>query len=231
MKDNNAKAPKVRSGDDINPVVGSIVKIGAIVLISALIVLIVVVTVQLIQNSKAAKDIFSEDRIVVSKTVYEQIVNADVEVEDITDASVRRVLTENDEDVVIHFYFYYSNLTKETLKDKKDEITRLNALDKNEPVFIVDLYEVSTEENQGNLITDILRRDERLNEGPIEIGNVLDFPDTNTKYNKKYLTFVISMDYNDRREKESFTLVNGNEVNGSTKVLTLLNTLKEKEEE
>lgn len=225
MKDNNAKAPKVRSGDDINPVLGSIIKISAIIVIAALIVLIVIVTVKLIQNKNATKSIFSEERIEISKYDYEELVDATVSVEDISNADVKKLLQDKDEDVVIYFYFYYSNFKKETAKENKDEVAKLNALDENVAIFIVDLYEPVTEDNQETTILDMLRNDSRLNKEPIEINTVLNATNKDKKHNKKYLTFVLALEFDMKNEKAPFTLTNGTTDN-KTNVLVLLETLK-----
>lgn len=228
MKDNNAKAPKVRSGDNINPVLGSIIKISAIVVIAALIVLITLVVVKLVQNKNEAKPLFGEDRIVLSKAEYLDLTDPETGIDDIKSLEVKAIMEKYDEDVTIYFYFYYSNLRKETTKDKKEEIERLKVISKDAPIFIVDLYEPETEENKGSTITDILRKNEKLSETDIQINTILDATEiVKKKTVKKYLTFVLSLEFANKNEKDPYTDFRGLDANGNSAVLELLNnTLK-----
>lgn len=225
MKDNNAKAPKVRSGDNINPVLGSIIKISAIIVIAALIVLITLVIVKLVQNKNDQKSIFDENRIVLTKEEYVNITNPETSIEDITSLEVRTILEEYDEDVTIYFYFYYSNLRKDTLKNKKEEVELLNKIDKNQPIFIVDLYEEKTEES-GATISDILLANKQLSETDIQISTLLNATETvKKKQVKKYMTFILSLEFGNKNEKDPYGRYSGTNSENKSEVLELLNTL------
>lgn len=200
MRDNNAKAPKVRSGDNINPVLGSIIKISAIVVIAALIVLITLVTIKLIQNKQKQKPIFDEEiRLEISAREFQEITSPDVNLENLA-PRIKSVIKAHqdeytDEPVMIYFYFYYSADRKELLKDKKDEVNAVNDLQEGALLFIVDLSEQPAEE-EGKSIIDVLKEDSRLNTGDIEFKTILTAQD-NTKKGlvKRYTTILLPFNF------------------------------------
>lgn len=199
MRDNNAKAPKVRSGDNINPVLGSIIKISAIVVIAALIVLITLVTIKLIQNKQEPKPIFDDEiRLEISSKEFQEITSPNVNLENLA-PRIKSVIEAHqneysDQPVMIYFYFYYSADRKELLKDKKDEIKAINALPEGALLFIVDLSEQPGEEETG--IVDVLKNDKRLNTGDIEFNTILTAQDSTKKgLVKRYTTILLPFNF------------------------------------
>src|SRR5690554_1819640 len=118
MQDRNAKAPKVRSGDEINPVLGTIVKVASLIVVAALVVLITYIVIELLNKEDKNVNPFT-DRIEISVDDFKTI----VEGEDFNNLSsnVRDIMIESQEDDDIFFFFYYSNLTNKIDEEIRSE--------------------------------------------------------------------------------------------------------------
>lgn len=181
MADINAKAPKKRSGDDINPVLASIIKISALVVIAALVVLTTFIIVEIVNRKKEVKEIF-EDKHYITVGDFSTIVSENSDYVDISDEEIRSIVMDLNDSDEIYFYFYYSSLEK---KLDKDLIKLINEIELDKPLFIVDLDSDSTEEGAVTF-NNTLRNNEHLNER--DIANILDL--TQNK-EKKYQSFLI----------------------------------------
>src|SRR5690554_3453274 len=117
MQDRNARAPKVRSGDEINPVLGTIVKISVLVVIAALVVLTTLIIIEFSRRNKSDENVFKdkmhieeEDFKIITSHDYRQ--NEGKSFDDLSN-DVRDVMEEVDSDDNVYFFFYYSDLSKE----------------------------------------------------------------------------------------------------------------------
>jgi|SRR5690554_138410 len=149
MQDRNAKAPKVRSGDEINPVLGTIVKVASLIVVAALVVLITYIVIELLNKEDKNVNPFT-DRIEISVDDFKTI----VEGEDFNNLSsnVRDIMIESQEDDNIFFFFYYSNLTNKI--DEEIALT-VNNRDEDAFIFVVDLYLIVDPEAEGEQVNEI----------------------------------------------------------------------------
>lgn len=166
MQDRNAKAPKVRSGDEINPVIGTIVKISILVVIAALVVLTTLIVIEFAKRNKNEKNVF-EDKIHIEEKDFKIITNSKYREEnalsyDDLSENIKEIMIEIDPDVNINFFFYYSDLSKEYEK----ELTELiNSKEDKNPLFLIDLNVEIEEDEEGNkqpTIIDYLKTVEEL---------------------------------------------------------------------
>lgn len=232
MKDSNAKAPKVRSGDDINPVLGGIIKISAIIVIAALIVLITVVIVKFVQKNKESKPLFDDEiRIEISLEDFKTLNDVDKTYDDVQSKEIKDVLNaamdSEDGEITIYYFFYYSDFKTQLRKNYKNELDAINKLGKNTAIFIVDLSETVEEGEES--FEQYIRSIEKFQELETEIDTVLDAVHIGQKpkknySNKKYLTFIISADYYRLDDQQPYKLYNG--VNDETKETRVLELLK-----
>lgn len=148
MQDRNAKAPKVRSGDEINPVLGTIVKVASLIVVAALVVLITYIVIELLNKEDKNVNPFT-DRIEISVDDFKTI----VEGEDFNNLSsnVRDIMIESQEDDNIFFFFYYSNLTNKI--DEEIALT-VNNRDEDAFIFVVDLYLIVDPEAEGEQVNE-----------------------------------------------------------------------------
>lgn len=166
MQDRNAKAPKVRSGDQINPVLGTIIKISIILVIVALITLTTLIIIEFVKRNKKTVDVF-EDRIHITEEDFYIITNG--EAYDDLSKEVNDVMINypNPAEVDIYFFFYYSDLLDAKGKDQMDKelITIVGNRKEDQPLFLINLSEVAEEDENGNkepLIIDYIRELEDL---------------------------------------------------------------------
>lgn len=160
MQDRNAQAPKVRSGDEINPVLGTIIKISALVVIAALVVLTTLIIIEFVKLKKKEENVF-KDRIHITEEDFIIITTGDNH-DDLSD-EVREIMNTVDEEGNVYFFFYYSD----NIKDVETEIKELVvSRDKQAPIFLVDLNMKSAEDDEGNklpTLIDYLKGNEYLN--------------------------------------------------------------------
>lgn len=181
MADINAKAPKKRSGDDINPVLASVIKISALVVIAALVVLTTFIIVEIVNRKKEVKEIF-EDKHYITVGDFSTIVTENSDYVDISDEEIRSIVMDLNDSDEIYFYFYYSSLEK---KLEKDLVKLINEIGIDKPLFIIDLDSDSTEEGAVTF-NNTLRKNERLKQR--DIANILDLT---VNKEKKYQSFLI----------------------------------------
>ncbi|HHT55245.1 MAG TPA: hypothetical protein GX012_01645 [Acholeplasma sp.] len=182
MQDRNAKAPKVRSGDEINPVLGTIVKVAALVVIAALIVLITLIIIEVTKKDND-NTIHFEERIRIPIDDFKIIVEG--QNHDELSKSVYDIMVETEEDDDILFFFYYSNLI-----DRIDSEIKKVVEDRDETavIFIVDLsYAPQDEEGDyEETIKDYISSNSDLVE--LEIFTILNQQEDG---NKKYPYFLL----------------------------------------
>lgn len=165
MQDRNAKAPKVRSGDQINPVLGTIVKVASLVVVAALVVLITFIVIELLKKDDSGGNPFT-DRIEIGVEDFKIIVEGN----DFNNLSenVYEIMSETEESDDIFFFFYYSSLT-----DRITEDVALNVNNRADDavIFVVNLdvtIDPETEEEQVNAVKEYMLSNEHLIE--LEIG-------------------------------------------------------------
>lgn len=152
MKDTNLKAPKVRSGEEINPVLGTIIKISVLVVIAALVVLTTLIILEFVKRKDVYENEF-EDKIHINENDFE-IITKGLNHDDLSD-EIKEIMALVDEDMDVYFFFYYSNLLKDVDEEIKDLI--LSRDDEN-PLFLIDLNinESDLEDDEGNTIKSII---------------------------------------------------------------------------
>lgn len=183
MVDNNAKAPKVRSGDEINPVVAKIVKITAALVFVALIVVITLVTIELIKRNKKNKTIF-EDKVAITLSDYKIITKGD-NYDDIFNDEVRKIALSN-ETGIFYFYFYYGTLEN---KINKDQVNLIKDIADDATIFYVNLEAdkvAEDAENPEETFKQYLENDSNL----LPSGNTLDIRLT-LRNPDEYPSFII----------------------------------------
>lgn len=143
MNDRNAKAPKVRSGDEISPVLGTIIKVSVLVVIAALVVLITLIIIEITKKDNSNVAIF-EDRIHITNDDFQIIVEG--REHELLNEKVYDIMVETEEDDDILFFFYYSNLVDNLNSELKKAVENR---DETAVIFVVDLnYSPTDEEGQ-----------------------------------------------------------------------------------
>lgn len=133
MQDRNAKAPKTRSGDQINPVLGTIIKVSALVVVAALVVLITLIIIEITKKDNN-NEIMFKDRIHITNEDFQIIVEG--QDHELLSKKVYDIMTETEETDDILFFFYYSNLTDKLNEDIKETV---GDRDETSVIFVVDL--------------------------------------------------------------------------------------------
>lgn len=133
MQDRNAKAPKTRSGDQINPVLGTIIKVSALVVVAALVVLITLIIIEITKKDNN-NEIMFKDRIHITNEDFQIIVEG--QDHELLSKKVYDIMTETEETDDILFFFYYSNLTDKLNEDIKETVGNR---DETSVIFVVDL--------------------------------------------------------------------------------------------
>jgi len=219
MQDRNAKAPKVRSGDEINPVLGTIVKISVLVVIAALVVLTTLIVIEFTKRNKKEENVF-KDKIHITENDFKIITDQEYRQNnglsfDDLENEIKEIMDEIEPTKDIYFFFYYSDLSKDYDKDVTDLI---NSRDNKNPLFLIDLNIKEEEDEEGNklpTIVDYLKTVESLS------------PASN---NLEFTTII------ERKESYKYFLVTYNEeVAGEHKnpfiILTNYNPIKDKVED
>lgn len=133
MQDRNAKAPKTRSGDQINPVLGTIIKVSALVVVAALVVLITLIIIEITKKDNN-NEIMFKDRIHITNEDFQIIVEG--QDHELLSKKVYDIMAETEETDDILFFFYYSNLTDKLNEDIKETV---GDRDETSVIFVVDL--------------------------------------------------------------------------------------------
>jgi len=133
MQDRNAKAPKTRSGDQINPVLGTIIKVSALVVVAALVVLITLIIIEITKKDNN-NEIMFKDRIHITNEDFQIIVEG--QDHELLSKKVYDIMAETEETDDILFFFYYSNLTDKLNEDIKETVGNR---DETSVIFVVDL--------------------------------------------------------------------------------------------
>lgn len=197
MVDNNAKAPKSRSGDNINPVLANIIKISAILVTVALIVVVTLIVIETIKNNKKVESVFNEKNH-ITLADYKILTGTDTDFNDISNSDIRKIVIDS-EDKVFYMYFYYSKLEN---KIDKEHLVNVSKISEEAPVFFVNLeLEIATEE-QTETFFDVLRENEYLQDKGQSTG--IDIrPTLDDK--EKYPSFIVKFQH-EQEEETQFSL-------------------------
>lgn len=218
MQDKNAKAPSQRHGDNINPVVATVVKVATLVVVAALVVLLTLIAVELLKKDKTETEPFA-DRINITYLDFKGI----VEGEDHTTLSVNvyEIMKETTEDQDIYFFFYYSNLF-DKIDDELAEV--VGNRDKDAVIFVVNLYlDLSNEELTG---VDTVQKYMLTNEHLIDI-EIETYFNSKLDGELKYPYFLLVFNEEKLNSNQNpFTLITNSEV-----MLETVKALPIKEEE
>ncbi|MDY0276967.1 MAG: hypothetical protein RBQ97_02665 [Acholeplasma sp.] len=223
MVDKNAKAPNVRSGDDMNPVLAKIIKITALVVIVALVVVITLVVIEFINRNKKDESAF-DDKAVLVLSDFNVIINNEG-ISELTSTDVKDIMKKVDSDDNIYFYFYYGSL----VDDIEEELKSIKTIDLKEPIFFIDLEaDLPTEDGSAvDYYLAVIRSNQKLVD--LNIATVLDAKDSSGDNVVKYKSFIVV--YNEDKGNEG---INGNPfeiVKTSKSVLEILNAFEQIVEE
>lgn len=197
MSTDNKHAPKVRSGDEVHPLVASIVKIGGLIAIAALAVVITFILLEVFKKEKDLPKVY-EDNYHLSYNDFTILTSPDVEDRDfasIKNEDIREVLL-NLEQENYYIYFYYSSSSD---KISKEEVLLLTNMDKDYPLFFVDL---DSKVNTGEDESGITNFKELLN-SEIWNNSFIEFQDDKNQIvlNKEVTkSFIIELDSTESRE-------------------------------
>jgi|GEM_PF-2932910 len=213
MIDNNAKAPKVRSGDVKNPIVALIVRISIYLLFAAATVIITLILVEHFSKKQDDKDVLYE-KTTLTIDQFKAIEKGEWQDDLIlADEKVKNILKDKKEEDVFYFYFYYRSLKGNI---NKETINIIDEIKEDATIFFVDLEK---DQNQGeneapkDKFKDELLKFKKLNENNNDINATLNRMKKNGKDNiVQYQTFIIKFVLKDKIDnKNPFEIIRDDE--------------------
>ncbi|VEU79567.1 hypothetical protein [Haploplasma axanthum] len=229
MSDNNARAPKVRSGDTINPTLAAIIKISLIAVMVALVVVVTLVIVELVKKNKEKPSIF-EDKVSVTLEEF-KLIEAGEYQDDVILANkkVNDILKETTDETNIFFYFYYASLEKNISKETLDLISNI---EEKSPIFFVNLEADQVAPKEGETASQTFKDYLSKSADLLKDGNDISATLNRTEKDKKgndvlvYQTFIITFNLEDKKNDVNPFKLNRED----TKIIEILKDFETKTE-
>lgn len=160
MRDLNAKAPKSRK-NEISPLMGSIIKISALLVVAALVVLITLIIIQSASKEEDKKPLFS-DRIIVNLSDYKILTRQEGTFDDISSDKIDDiidglVLDGTHETTNFYFFFYYQSRI-DNLDEELKELVDSDEIAEDATIFIAPID--ATESGPSELYSYLYDQDE-----------------------------------------------------------------------